>query len=101
MNRKIVLRFCFVFILIMLAWLLLDLINVYHQIQILKSIPDELWLLLFFMIWFWAVIDLFKQYSFVNKWFFRILLALLLWMSSTIILAIMLLSLHVKMGWPL
>lgn len=101
MYRKIVLRFCFVFILIMLVWLLLDLINVYHQIQILKRIPDELWLLVFFMIWFWAVIDLFQQYSLVNKWLFRTLLALLLWMSSTLILAIMLLSLHVKMGWPL
>lgn len=101
MHRKIVLRFCFVFILIMLVWLLLDLINVYHQIQILKRIPDELWLLVFFLIWFWAVIDLFQQYSLVNKWLFRTLLALLLWMSSTLILAIMLLSLHVKMGWPL
>lgn len=101
MHRKIVLRFCFVFILIMLVWLLLDLINVYHQIQILKRIPDELWLLVFFLIWFWAVIDLFQQYSLVNKWLFRIFLALLLWMISTLILAIMLLSLHVKMGWPL
>lgn len=101
MNRKIVLRFCSVFILIMLVWLLLDLINVYDQIQILKRIPDELWLLLFFMIWFWAVIDLFKPYSFVNKWLFRLLLALMLWISSTIILAIILLILHVKMGWPL
>lgn len=97
MNRKIVLRFYSVFISIILVWLLLDLINVYDQIQLLKRIPDELWLLLFFMIWFCAVIDLFKQYSFVSKWLLLLIVALLLWMSSTTILAIILLSLHVKM----
>ena len=102
---KIKLRFFGVASLILLIWFAVDFMTVYEIIPHFSGIFNLIFNVIFFvvmyLIWLCATLDLFQKYDKIERIFYRILLALCLWICSTVVGGILVVWLHVKMGWQL
>lgn len=99
---KLFIRFFSIGLFIAILWIALDALYVHLRADyIFSSFLDIFWHVFIYLPWLWGTSPLFKQYSKIKKYAFRLLTALCIWGITLLIYVILALSFHVKMGWSL
>lgn len=99
---KLFIRFLCIGILIALLWIGLDTFYVHVDVpHTYSKYLDFICYALTYLLWLWGSIVLFKKYTPIKKYGFRLFTAFILWAITLPVYLVITLSFHVAMGWSL